>query len=188
MKKDPTQRLLKMLDGRWVPRSQIASDLTPAFRASYQDGHIKVMMNSGPYGGLAAFTAAESVITREATGYYSMVSCTLSDKGKIDLARMIVGQPEVYVSADFRVVKWYGTEYRFTPNQALIFQRLWEDRQRGGSGLNTKALLNDIEQCRVADVFRDKKEENGMHRAWKKLIGSFRKPKGIYRLIEPNRR
>lgn len=92
-------------------------------------------------------------------------------------------RPEIAHSPDFRSVRWYGTEYPFTPQQAEIVKVLWEAYECGTPDVDAVLLLsNDFTgktgaAKRVRDIFRNST-------AWRTMIvpgGS----KGTYRLAPP---
>lgn len=86
---------------------------------------------------------------------------------------------EVAFGADFRSVRWFGEEFRFTPMQAAVVALLWEAHRRRTPALGQDYLLTEIDsRCkRLVDLFR---REPGS-RAWGRLIvpGETR---GTYRL------
>jgi len=92
-------------------------------------------------------------------------------------------RPEIAHSPDFRSVRWYSTEYPFTPQQAEIVKVLWEAYECSTPDVDAALLLsNDFKgktsaAKRVRDIFRNST-------AWRTMIvpgGS----KGTYRLAPP---
>jgi hypothetical protein len=83
-------------------------------------------------------------------------------------------------SDDFRFVRWYGTEYVFTPTQAACIRVLWEAWKKGTPVLGQAAILEaaDSRGTRLSDVF-----EKGKHPAWRKMIVCVRK--GAFQLAKP---
>lgn len=82
---------------------------------------------------------------------------------------------------DFRSVHWYGKDYVFTENQAIVVRELWIAWKGGTPAVGKETLLNCIDPeappPRVDVVFRD-------HPAWKKMIVPG-VSKGTYKL-EPS--
>ncbi len=83
-------------------------------------------------------------------------------------------------SPDFHSVRWFGTEYTFTNNQAPCVQALWEAWEKGTPELSGEYLLEKADACtsRLNLVFRNSE-------AWGRLIVPGTR-KGNYRLKEPN--
>jgi len=89
-------------------------------------------------------------------------------------------RPEISHADDFRSVRWYGTEYIFTPTQAACVRVLWEAWERGSPVVGQASILEaaDSTGSRLRDVF-----EKGMHPAWGTMIVPARK--GAFRFAEP---
>lgn len=91
------------------------------------------------------------------------------------------GKPPCSHSPDFRQVVWYGTEYSFTINQAIVVSNLWKAWENGTPEVGGETLLNAIDEQDppkgIHLVFRNSP-------AWKAIIcrGAT---KGSYRLVEP---
>jgi hypothetical protein len=89
---------------------------------------------------------------------------------------------DVSHSDDFRSVRWYGTDYVFTPTQAACVRVLWEAWERGTPVLGQDSILEhqDVGSAasRLYDVF-----QKGKHPAWGKMIVSPRK--GAFCLAKP---
>jgi hypothetical protein len=86
-------------------------------------------------------------------------------------------------SEDFRTVRWYGTDYTFTPTQAACVRVLYEAYSCGRPDVGQETILNRAgsEGARVRDLF---KRPGGMHSAWGTMI--LRGPsKGLFRLANP---
>jgi hypothetical protein len=96
-----------------------------------------------------------------------------------------VGRPtepaDVAHSDDFRSVRWYGTNYLFTPTQAACVRVLWEAWERGTPVVGQESILETAGStcCRLRDVF-----DKAKHPAWDKMIVSPRK--GSFSLAEPS--
>jgi len=88
---------------------------------------------------------------------------------------------DVSHSADFRSVRWFGTEYVFTPTQAACVRVLWGAWEEGSSVVSQTTILDkaDSRGARLRDVF-----EKGKHPAWKTMIVDGGR-KGAYRLADP---
>lgn len=91
-----------------------------------------------------------------------------------DDRRAINSEPEAVVdpshSSDYRWVRWGGTEYTFTLNQALCVQFMWEQWLQRVSYLAQATILEGAgvgESGRLRDVF---KQKEGMHPAWGNMI------------------
>ena len=82
-------------------------------------------------------------------------------------------------SADFRSVKWYGTPYSFTPNQASVVRAMWQAWEQGTPDVSDGYLLEvaDSNADRLDLVFRG-------CAAWGTMIVRG-KTKGTRRLAEP---
>ena len=78
-------------------------------------------------------------------------------------------------SADFRTVRWFGTDYTFTPTQAAIVRQLWDAWEDGAPGIGQETLTTEAgsESTRLRDLFRE-------HPAWGTMITTF--GKGVYGL------
>jgi hypothetical protein len=83
-------------------------------------------------------------------------------------------------SDDFRSVRWFGTEYSFTPTQSACVRVLWEAWARGTPDVGHQTILNTArsDSARLREVFN-----KGKHPAWGTMIASHRK--GTFRLAEP---
>jgi hypothetical protein len=81
---------------------------------------------------------------------------------------------------DFRSVRWYGTEYIFTPTQAACVRVLWDAWERGSPVVGQDLILETAGStgARLRDVF-----DKGRHPAWETMIVSPRK--GAFRLNAP---
>ena len=79
-------------------------------------------------------------------------------------------------SADFRSVRWYGSEYSFTTKQACCVEHLWNAWEKGTPELSQAFLLESAgsDGQRLSDIFRRSP-------AWGKMIVPG-KSKGTYRL------
>jgi hypothetical protein len=87
---------------------------------------------------------------------------------------------------DYRSVRWYGTVYTFTVNQARCIEFLWNEAVKGRTILTQEAIVrkvfdDDIER-RLRDVFKGS-GSNSMHPAWGTMIVQARK--GMYGLSRP---
>jgi hypothetical protein len=87
---------------------------------------------------------------------------------------------DVSHSDDFRSVRWYGTEYVFTPMQAACVGVLWEAWKRGSPVVGQESILEAAGSgsARLRDVF-----DKGQHPAWGSMIVPARK--GSFRLAGP---
>jgi len=90
--------------------------------------------------------------------------------------------PNVH-SGDFRSVRWFGTSYSFTKNQAACVKVLWAAWEAGTPELDglTVVVRAEVSQARLIDVFRSKGKPQP---AWGTMIVKG-KTKGAYRLSEP---
>ena len=74
---------------------------------------------------------------------------------------------EVKHSTDFRSVRWFGTVYSFTVNQAPVVRMLYEHWQAGTPDVSDETLLSSVDPeappARLSTLFRD-------HPAWGKMI------------------
>jgi hypothetical protein len=86
-------------------------------------------------------------------------------------------------SDDFRSVRWYGADYRFTPTQAACVRVLWEAWERGHPEVGQETILSAAESdgSRLRDLF---KRPGSTHPAWGEMIVEGG-TKGAYRLAEP---
>lgn len=82
-------------------------------------------------------------------------------------------------SDDFSSVRWFGTVYDFTPNQAKCVAVLWDHWNRGGLAVSSQRIRDtaEVEAERLDVVFRG-------HPAWGTMIVAA--AKGSYRLAEPS--
>ncbi|MCI0351197.1 MAG: hypothetical protein L0Z53_17375 [Acidobacteriales bacterium] len=91
-------------------------------------------------------------------------------------------QPTLH-SPDFRSVRWYGTCYSFTANQASVVGTLWASWEQGTPDVGDETLLkaadHEAPPRSLRDVFRD-------HPAWGTMIVSAGS-KGSHRLTEPEK-
>ncbi len=80
------------------------------------------------------------------------------------LKKRIVVTPKPYLDKtvadhgpDFRSVRWYGTEYSFTGNQAKIVSVLWAAWKQGTPDVGDEHLMvhADAKTSRIVDIFRD---------------------------------
>jgi hypothetical protein len=83
-------------------------------------------------------------------------------------------------SEDYRSVRWFGTDYVFTPAQAACVRVLWGAWERGSPVLSQAHILEaaDCTGSRLRDVF-----EKGKHPAFNAMIKSPRK--GAFCLTNP---
>ena len=83
---------------------------------------------------------------------------------------------------DFRSVKWYGTEYTFSPTQAACVKILWDHWERGTPTVGEQTILVEVDSSgdRMRDIFKTKQDA---HPAWGTMIVSS--GKGGFRLQEP---
>jgi hypothetical protein len=106
----------------------------------------------------------------------------------VDPDRGIEPLPPARHSEDFRSVHWYGTDYTFTPTQAACARVLWRQWENRTPEIGEDTILTDkevdAEARRLLDVFRDRKQPNGYHPAWGKMIVAGT-TKGAYRLNPP---
>ena len=58
---------------------------------------------------------------------------------------------------DFRSVHWFGTQYSFTPKQAVCIKILWEHWERRTPDVGDQTILElaDLSSSRLDAVFRD---------------------------------
>jgi hypothetical protein len=91
--------------------------------------------------------------------------------------------PEVTASRDFRSLKWCGTVYSFTSNQAPAVKMLVEAWRDGVPDVGDETLLQAIDPQapprKLADVFRGSP-------AWNTIIKAG-VTKGTHRLTDPNK-
>jgi hypothetical protein len=85
---------------------------------------------------------------------------------------------------DFSSVKWFGTTYHFTPLQRKIVALLWADWERGGCGVGSSHLLDQVDSNAglLRELFRLRGKE---HPAWGTMIVTTDQ-KGVYRLADPS--
>jgi hypothetical protein len=82
-------------------------------------------------------------------------------------------------SRGFRTVKWFGTDYSFTANQAVVVKLLWEAWENGTPDVGQEDLRTEADiESQLRHLFRD-------HPAWNRMIGPG-KTKGTIRLHPPN--
>jgi hypothetical protein len=90
-------------------------------------------------------------------------------------------------SEDYSSVRWFGATYTFTKTQARCIQKMWEEYEKGTSGLSEETLGvaagSSAARFRLREVFRNKK--SGMHPAWGTMIISL--GKGVFGLARKNR-
>jgi hypothetical protein len=84
-------------------------------------------------------------------------------------------------SPDFRSVRWYGNDYSFSGNQAVIVESLWDAWTKGTPDISDAKLLAKAgaDTKRIADVFRRK---GAAHPAWGTMIVTG-DTKGTRRLV-----
>lgn len=111
----------------------------------------------------------------------AVVPLRLMSESKLAQNLLVTPKGAAVHSPDFRSVRWHGTEYSFTGNQAACVKVLWDAWQNGASDVGDEMLLNAVDAASpprsLRDVFRD-------HPAWGTMIvagGS----KGSHRLAEP---
>jgi hypothetical protein len=83
---------------------------------------------------------------------------------------------ECIPSADFTTVRWFGTRYEFTKNQAAVVRVLWEQWEKRAGSLSQETIAERVRSdypgsLRLRDVF---KEAKGQHPAWEKMIRKVR--------------
>lgn len=85
-------------------------------------------------------------------------------------------------STDFRSVRWFGTVYSFTSNQASVVRLLFDHWQAGTPDVGDETLLNSVDPeappARLNALFR-------AHPAWGTMIVSGG-TKGVHRLSPPD--
>jgi hypothetical protein len=86
-------------------------------------------------------------------------------------------------SDDFRQVRWYGRDFKFSTAQSLVVRRLWEATAAGEPDVGMAELLEAAESDsgRLDNLFRD--GQGRVHPAWEFLI--VRSRKGFFRLERP---
>ena len=96
-------------------------------------------------------------------------------------AESVKPTPDVGHSIDFRSVRWFGTLYSFTLNQAPVVRLLYEHWQAGTPDIGYETLLLAVDSeappARLSILFRD-------HPAWGTMIVEGR-GKGTRRLSKP---
>jgi len=108
-------------------------------------------------------------------GAYDAVSASLA------AIRKLIPSHDTSHGDDFRSVKWFGTSYSFTANQAACVRVLWDHWERGTPEVADETLLQAVDHEAPPDrlnvLFRGSP-------AWKAMIveGST---KGTHRLVEP---
>ena len=87
-------------------------------------------------------------------------------------------------SADFASVRWYGTEYQFTKQQAAAISEWWHAWENGTPDLFDETVLTEISargrKPSLHNIFKG-------HPAWGNMIVTG-KSKGTHRLQEPSKR
>ncbi|HXC53132.1 MAG TPA: hypothetical protein VN634_19750 [Candidatus Limnocylindrales bacterium] len=95
--------------------------------------------------------------------------------------------PDCHHTDDFRRVRWFGTTYTFSPNQARAVEVLWSHWEQGGLGLTQKVLGDLIDsrsdRFRMRDLFRLSGKTGEMHPAWNTMIHEV--DRGMYALGRP---
>ena len=93
--------------------------------------------------------------------------------------------PSVSHSPDFRSVKWFGSQYSFTVNQAPVIRLLYENYQKGTPDVGDETLLLSVDStsppARLSTLFRD-------NPAWKKKMIVAGGSKGSHRLADQQRK
>lgn len=79
-------------------------------------------------------------------------------------------------SDDFTTVRWFGTRYEFTRNQAAVVRLLWEQWEKRAGSLSQETIAERVrgdypDGFRLRDVFRQAK---GQHPAWDTMIRKVR--------------
>jgi hypothetical protein len=94
-------------------------------------------------------------------------------------AQKIAGAKEIVCSPDCRSVRWGGTQFTFTANQAAVVELLSEARRHGTPDIGGDTLLyrTQVDSKRLRDVFRG-------HPAWNTMIVEG-ETKGAHRLADP---
>jgi hypothetical protein len=86
-------------------------------------------------------------------------------------------------SIDFRSVRWFGKEYTFTANQALVVKVLWQHWEAGTPDVGDETLLEAVDReappARLDVLFRK-------HPAWRVMVVPG-ETKGTHRLAEPEK-
>jgi hypothetical protein len=89
---------------------------------------------------------------------------------------------DVAHNANYMMVRWFGTEYTFTSNQASAVKALWEEWEATGLGLHQttigEAVDNQHTSFRMDAAFRK-------HPAFGTMITSGGKGSGLYKLAVP---
>lgn len=59
-------------------------------------------------------------------------------------------------SADFRSVRWFGTDYAFTPSQAAIIRQLWRAWENNTPKVGAGRLLSatDLVSDKISELFK----------------------------------
>jgi hypothetical protein len=87
----------------------------------------------------------------------------------------------------FRFVNWYGTEYKFTVNQASCVQVLWESAADGVPVLSQGTIMERAlgkDSGRLRDVFKSP-SGRGNHPAFGTMIVRDEERKGMFKLSKP---
>jgi hypothetical protein len=106
---------------------------------------------------------------------------------KPDLARTNEQAGPPFYAEDFRYVNWYGTEYKFTVNQACCVEVLWKAAEDKIPLLTQETILRKAlnkHEGRLRDVFK-LPGNRGQHPAWGTMIIPDGQRKGMYRLSKP---
>jgi len=102
-------------------------------------------------------------------------------KGSLHHFAGVASDDEVLHSDDFRSVRWYGTMYFFTANQAHVIRLLHKNWLAGTPDVGNETLLLAVDReappARLDALFRD-------NEAWGKMIVAG-ETKGTHRLSTP---
>ncbi len=110
---------------------------------------------------------------------------TARDKGDEAPAKRLMKDEVIKPTHDehFRVVDWFGREYRFTEMQSKAVALLWKKWNSDHPCVTAADIMDEVDSKRdsVSDIFKDSEAWNSMIRYAKGDGG-----KGMYRLVPPD--
>lgn len=126
----------------------------------------------------------DKVVAQKERGYkqavclFSLVIRHYPELREANLSQIIARLSPARHSSDFRSVRWFGSDYVFTPAQARIVSQLWAAWQNGTPRMGAAALLEicDMISDRISELFKNSD-------AWGKMVCTDNK--GIY-WLQPN--
>jgi len=123
---------------------------------------------------------ASQIFVRKAIDLLRRIA-TKQEKARQGNENIELNPTETTHSIDFRSVRWFGTDYSFTPNQAAAVKILWQAWENRTPEVGGDTIATEIESDsrRARDIFKG-------HPAFGNMICQG-KTKGTFRLVEPGK-